>query len=444
MKWQPYSNFPAGMLQPLVAMDDAGEAVGVVLHEPEMERDGGEDQTHRRGQRQGSHIEAPDGSPPGRVAIGGTRIDLGRHAVQIDESREIAHSLMHGTQDSDARCRQSAERTTTWVCLTRRVASLIVHDRVREVPSHCLSDSVDLSVIRSSRLLSQAPGPSLASLDPRPMSCYIAVLTASNHALRCAMPEPPFDSLRTPTPLLVGRSHEQKSLKAALEATAQRHGGLVLVSGEAGIGKTSLVEDLARQAENAGYLVLWGHNYDLSTTPPYGPWIEIVRRYQSVSLEPSIPALLDEPEALNALGSQRRLFAAATAFFAVVASQHPLVVILEDLHWADQDSLDLLRFLAREIAIQPILLIATYRSDDLTRHHPLAQLIPILVREARAERLEVPALDDRALQELIAHRYQLDDSDAARLKTHLMERADGNPFYISELLRDLEGTGVLA
>ncbi|HET9016531.1 MAG TPA: AAA family ATPase, partial [Thermomicrobiaceae bacterium] len=245
-------------------------------------------------------------------------------------------------------------------------------------------------------------------------------------------------------PALVGRERERALLCAQLDAMLAGHGGLVLVGGEAGIGKTTLVEDLAIQAEEAGCLVLWGHAYDLTVTPPYGPWIEVVRRYQASGREPAFPGFLDDPEALAALGTQERLFTAVTAFFAAVASRQPQVVVLDDLHWADPGSLDLLRVLAREVRAQPILLVATYRGDDLTRRHPLAQLIPLFVREARAARLDLSPLGAPALRALIAGRYRLADPDAARLAAHLAARAGGNPFFITELLRTLEDAGVLS
>ena len=81
-------------------------------------------------------------------------------------------------------------------------------------------------------------------------------------------------------------------------------------------------------------------------------------------------------------------------------AQRPLALLLDDLHWADPASLDLLRSLARQLAALPLLLVATYRADELTRRHPLAQLLPLLVREARAATLELPALPDEAVRAL--------------------------------------------
>jgi predicted ATPase len=106
---------------------------------------------------------------------------------------------------------------------------------------------------------------------------------------------------------------------------------------------------------------------------------------------------------------------------AALAQQHPLVLLLEDLHWADGASLDLVRYLSRQAAALPLLLLVTYRGDELTRRHPLYALLPLLVR-------------DEAVRSLLDERYGLPPSNCERLVTYLARRAEGNPFFIGELL----------
>ncbi len=120
------------------------------------------------------------------------------------------------------------------------------------------------------------------------------------------------------------------------------------------------------------------------------------------------------------------------------------MLVLDDLHWFDQASLDFFRFLARQVANQRILLVATYRSDELHRRHPLAPLLPLLVREAGAERVEVQPLGRSGHRALIRVRYALPSAGEERLEQYLGERAEGNPLYAGELLRTLEDEGVLA
>ncbi|HET7035118.1 MAG TPA: AAA family ATPase [Thermomicrobiaceae bacterium] len=253
--------------------------------------------------------------------------------------------------------------------------------------------------------------------------------------------EAPAASVR---PLVVGREREQGLLRDHLDRMLAGNGSLVLVGGEAGIGKTTLVEDLSARAEEAGALVLWGHAYDLSVTPPYGPWLEIFRQYRGLTLDlPPLPPFIFDTEVLAKVGSQEALFAQVADFLRAVAAQRPLLLVLDDLHWFDQASLDFLRFLARQVGNQQLVLVATYRSDELHRHHPLYTLVPLLVREAGAQRVDVRPMTETGHRALIQLRYQLSPPDAERLALYLEEHAEGNPLYAGELLRTLEDEGVL-
>ncbi len=154
---------------------------------------------------------------------------------------------------------------------------------------------------------------------------------------------------------LVGRERELAALRDALVGALAGSGSLVLIGGEAGIGKTALAARLAREAMDVGVRTLVGHCYDLSETPPYGPWLECFEaRHEAAPTSPAPPLLAVAP-------NHEAFFAQAIAFFAALAAERPLVVTLEDLHWADAASLDLLRALARTLAALPLLLVVTYR-----------------------------------------------------------------------------------
>jgi DNA-binding CsgD family transcriptional regulator len=250
-------------------------------------------------------------------------------------------------------------------------------------------------------------------------------------------------SLSGNTPLLVGRERELAVLHQNVDAAMGGHGGLVLIGGEAGIGKTALAETVCREATERGARVLVGHCYDLTETPPYGPWIELFGRYRQTDDLPSLPDAFARRGTVGPVASQAALFQQALDFFVALAARHPLVILLDDLHWADSASLDLLRVLARSLMQHPLLLLATYRVDELTRRHPLAQLLPLLVREASAARLTLHPLEREATTALVRARFALPDRDTERLVAYLDERAEGNPFFVGELLQTLEEAGLL-
>ncbi|MEZ4571441.1 MAG: AAA family ATPase [Thermomicrobiales bacterium] len=244
--------------------------------------------------------------------------------------------------------------------------------------------------------------------------------------------------------LLVGRAAEQKRLLQALDRLISGAGSLVLVSGEAGIGKTTLVEDVAGAATERGSLVLSGHCYDLSTTPPFGPWLEIVRA------SPRVEGLASLGEIVSGTnhddsgpGRGDELFTWGRDLFGRIAEQQPLILLLEDMHWADRASLDFLRYLARSAAEIPALLIATYRPDEIAPGHALYTLLPSIIRESQPVRIDLRPLDEAATAEWVRGSYALPEAESRRLATYLQRHAEGNPFFAGEILREMEITGVL-
>ena len=155
-----------------------------------------------------------------------------------------------------------------------------------------------------------------------------------------------------------------------------------------------------------------------------------------------VPSAFAERGGVGAVESQATLFAEVRDFFAALTDRHPAVLLFDDLHWADPASLDLLRFLARAVATLPLLILVTYRSDELTRRHPLYLLLPLLEREARATRLALKPLADDAIRALVA-RYALPDTDADTLVAYLRSRAEGNALFTTQMLAALEEEGML-
>ncbi len=246
----------------------------------------------------------------------------------------------------------------------------------------------------------------------------------------------------TPPSPLVGRERELTILRAHLRDAVAGRGSLALISGEAGIGKTALAETVGREAALQGALVLVGRCYDLSETPPYGPWLDLFERVPT-NAPASPPDAFATRDGSVAAASQAALFRDVRDWLARTAAVRPLVLLLDDFHWADAASVDLLRFLARDLATLPVFALATYRNDDLPRQHPLATLLPALVREAGVARVEMRRLTRDDTRALVRGRYRLGERDAERLTGYLHERAEGNPFFTGELLRTLEEETIL-
>lgn len=244
-------------------------------------------------------------------------------------------------------------------------------------------------------------------------------------------------------PLLVGRERELGVLRQHLDAAIGGHGSLVLIGGEAGVGKTALCEAVHHEIVGRRALVLVGRCFDLVDTPPYGPLIDLFLHLPDTPEMPPLPAAFAERGTVGVVVSQLALLAQFEVFLKALTARQPVVILLEDLHWADAATLDLLTFLARALATLPVLLLVTYRSDELTRRHPLYALLPQLARESAVARLDLGRLDDGAVRALVLGRYLLPEADTARLVRYLRQRAEGNGLFVGELLRDAEETGVL-
>lgn len=242
---------------------------------------------------------------------------------------------------------------------------------------------------------------------------------------------------------VVGRERELQLLRNGLDRARQDRGALILVSGEAGIGKSTLTRVFIELAAEQDAIVLCGSSYDLSATPPYGVWIDLIRHYQRHDGLPPLPSFMLDSEELQTLGGTEILHARSTEFFSELAKYRPVLMILEDLHWADQSSLEFLRYFARLVHSQPILIVATYRGDEIALGHPLFTLLPMMVREARAERIELRPLDLDNIRDFVDGEYALPVEQLEVLSRYLNRRTDGNPLFLQETLRALEMDGIL-
>ena len=246
----------------------------------------------------------------------------------------------------------------------------------------------------------------------------------------------------------VGRTAELGRLEAAV---ADADGGEPLtlcVGGEAGVGKTRLVARFAGQVRERGGHVLLGGCIELAETAlPYAPVAQALRGLGR-GLEPAaldelvgpgrsllarlLPELGPDEESTSAgPWGQARLFQALLALLERLADRSPTVLVIEDLHWADHSTLDLLAFLHRNLQAG-LLLMLTYRSDELHRRHPLRPFLAELDRSGRAERLEVGPFDRVEVAELLAGILGRRPDDD--LVEQVYRRSEGNAFFAEELL----------
>ena len=244
---------------------------------------------------------------------------------------------------------------------------------------------------------------------------------------------------------LPARESEWRLLTSLLGNLIQRQAGhFVLISGEAGIGKTTLVEALVDEARDSEVTVLTAAAYDLDVPPPYSLWQELFQGTQRYQHLPPPPPGLTTQARLDSVSGRRELWDLATRQILEIATHGPLLLILEDLHWADQSSIELLRYLARQIAPAPILVVATYRDADLVAALPLYHLLPHLVRELRPTRMPLRPIGLSGAREIISNRYpNMDATEAENLALYLDEHAEGNPLFIEEFLGLLEETRAL-
>ncbi|MGA8246264.1 MAG: AAA family ATPase, partial [Nocardioides sp.] len=252
---------------------------------------------------------------------------------------------------------------------------------------------------------------------------------------------------------LVGRDAELEHLCSTLGISASgdvpEERSAVLLAGDAGVGKTRLLTELRDRAVVDGWQVLAGHCLDFADSAlPYLPFSEITGR-----IARELPELFDgvaerHPALLRLLPGQRMLsqatdpesvpadqgalFEAVRALAEDAASHQPLLLVVEDLHWADQSTRDLMSFLFSRGFEAPVALVGSYRSDDLHRRHPLRRQVAVWARMTGVERVQVEPLGSADVRRLVRQLHP--DALPEEQVRDIVSRAEGNAFFVEELV----------
>jgi DNA-binding winged helix-turn-helix (wHTH) protein len=349
------------------------------------------------------------------------------------------------------------------------LAHLLEH-RDRVVTRHELLDALRRGEALSESVLPRAIAAARRALgDTRARARVIETVHGRGYRFVAVLREAPLPGGEpepvppAPGPAFVGRARTLERLERALDAALAARGRLVLLAGEPGIGKTRTAEEIARVARERGAEVVVGRCFEGEGAPAFWPWLQLLRDLvaraeparlraalaadgaELAQLVPELRARLPSlPPAARLEGEQARfrLFDALTGFLHRRAQQGPLVLVLDDLHWADEASLLGLEFVAPELGSAALLVVATFRDVELRRDHPLSKLLGALARVPACERISLRGLEPAevaALVEAVAG-----EAPSAGVARAVHEMTEGNPFFAFEIARLLAETGLPA
>jgi tetratricopeptide (TPR) repeat protein len=252
-------------------------------------------------------------------------------------------------------------------------------------------------------------------------------------------------------PTLIGREPELSVLEDALLSALRGDGGVVIVGGEAGMGKTRLVNALSTRARRLGCMVISGGCSEAELSLPYLPFLEAIGNYLATAdlapLRERLGSAADELAQLfpqmgrptqvvgDAAQAKLRLFESILLLLRDAAGSRALLLVLEDLQWADPATRELLDYATRRLRSTNVLIVATYRSDELHRKHALLPTIQGWRRAGQVELVELKALDADRVADMVCAIFD-EASVTDEFRDLLYERSEGNPFVLEEMLRD--------
>src|ERR1700691_4351262 len=249
---------------------------------------------------------------------------------------------------------------------------------------------------------------------------------------------------------LVGRGAELARLRGLLDEAAAGRRVTGLVSGDAGIGKSRLVDEAVQIAERDGFTVLYGQCAEIGDSVPYLPFADAFRTApphieKAIKARPVLSRLLPDGdgtahEADWAGLARQQMFGAVLSLLSELAAESPVLLVLEDLHWADASTRHLVTFLTRMLHRERVAIIGTYRTDDVHRRHPFSAVLAELLRLPSVALVGLGPLPAAALAEHLSHLPNGPSRLPAATLNGLVERAEGNAYYAEELLTAATGS----
>jgi len=393
-----------------------------------------------------------------------------RHAPQFDEwAAETRSALLQryagvlGTLARDAmdrrRWREAAERADRWLAC----------DRLSEEAARVAIEARYLSGDRGAALarLADYRAALLRETGCEPSHALLVLGRRIETDAAPARPAPDSDEWYAYAPSfeasLIGRDDEWNTLVTAWKAAAKGARRIVLVEGEAGIGKSRLVDDFLRTVVAGGATVLRGRGYDATAGVPFAPIVNALRGAleapglagadaewltEAARLLPELrqrfPGLA-EPEAMPDPTDVWRLYEGIAQVVATLAGERPVVISVDDLQWCDEDSCKLIQFLVRRLDRAPILWLGTTTLGELERDAPAARLCRALRAKAGAETVSLAGLGEEDVWRLVRELGHVSTPTGARRFARRIYRiTGGNPFYIFELIKTMFAQGLLA
>lgn len=348
---------------------------------------------------------------------------------------------------------------------SRQIAELLAQHLAIPSADHAAFLKVARGERRVDRWVEAAPTvvPALPPISPPPLPKLPLLPVSSGDPLKRDVEQSPPSVLTCP--VLIGRIHEMQQLDQSLHAARAGRGGSVLLAGEAGVGKSRLVTALTERAANDQFTTLLGHCYEQDVAFPYAPWIDLLRAFCSthpdravadllgpaaaelIALLPELglrlpaitpaPALEPEQEKHRLFGTLAQLLLNLTHGAADV--RRPLLIIVEDLHWCDDTSLDFALHLARRLTNQTLLFVLTYRDDEASPR--LRRFLAEIDRARLALEVKVPSFKRPEIEVMLRTILKLPAPVRADFVAAIDQLTEGNPFFIEEVLKSLAASG---